>query len=52
MKKTAMLFKIVMMFIRMIIKRKSQPKNIKIDRANKKVNWNKDQIAAFLWGKY
>ena len=52
MKKTAMLFKIVMMFIRMIIKRKSQPKNIKIDRANKKVNWNKDQIAAFLLGKY
>ena len=38
MKRIAMLYKIVMMFIRMIIKRKSQPKNIKIDRANKKVN--------------
>ena len=52
MKRIAMLYKIVMMFIRMIIKRKSQLKNIKIDRANKKVNWNKDQIAAFLLGKY
>lgn len=52
MKRIAMLYKIVMMFIRMIIKRKSQLKNIKIERANKKVNWNKDQIAAFLRGKY
>jgi hypothetical protein len=52
MKRVAMLYKIVMMSIRMIIKRKSQLKNIKINRANKRVNWNKDQIAAFLWGKY